>query len=215
MQKKLLKLGNNTLRNWIGHSNVKIVLPQDTMDEKIRLVLNIINDLLKEKQVKRQIKFAVSLSDTDMEKIVQNGRVMHIEQTYLQSDAKTEKRIRKVSFDNCDAYYFSVYKILDDGSIIIVSEKSIDKKVYEQLLEFKDDDYEILDKDRYYFVYDGQYFSLDVFRNNNEIGILEINFNGDNIKIPSYVRVIDEVTSDKNFYNKNMARKCRKELKKV
>ncbi len=210
-----LELGNNTLKSWIGHSKVKIVMPKDTMDEKVKEVLNIINELLNEKQVKRQDKYSVDLSKTNLNEVINNGRSMHILQTYLQSEEKTEKRIRKVEFNGCVSYSFSVYHILDDGSRVIVSEKEIDQKVYEQLLEFGDLNRETLGKTRYYFAFNGQYFSLDVFDNGSDVGVLEINISdGEVVSIPLFIKVINNVTNDPNFYNRNIALKAGKELKK-
>lgn len=211
-----LELGSNTLKSWIGHKKIKIVLPKDTMDEKVNEVLNIINDVLCEKQVKRQDKYSVDLNKTDLDRIKKNGRGMHIVQTYLVSDDRTEKRIRKVEFENNESYYFSVYRLMEDGTRVIISEKSIDKKVYDQLMESKDDRYDTLSKMRYYFVEDGQYFSLDVFDNNRENGILEINVcEGEKVVIPEYVGALANVSSDSRYFNKSMALKIKnKELRK-
>lgn len=211
-----LELGNHTLKSWIGHPQIKIVLPKDTMDEKIREVLNIINELLCEKQVKKQEKYSVNLEKTNLDQIVKNGKMKHIVQTYLQSDENVEKRIRKVEFNNCISYYFSVYKIMEDGIRVIVSEKSIDEKVYQELLDFKDSRYESIIKKRYYFVEGGQYFSLDIFDNATDIGVLEINVsNNEEVCLPNYVGVIERVTNNKDYYNKNMALKGGKKLIKL
>lgn len=211
-----LELGANTLKGWLGHSKVNIVLPKDTMDEKVNEVLNIINRVLAEKQVKRQDKYSVDLKNTDLDGIIRNSRLMKIEQTYLQSDANVERRIRKSELNNSVSYYFSVYKIMEDGSRLIVSEKSIDEKMYNQLMESRDTAYETIRKNRYYFSDNGTYFALDVFENMEDVGILEINVGEHEVvSIPSYVTVMEDVTNNKDYYNKNIARKDSKELKKV
>lgn len=203
-----LKLGDTTLRCWLGHKKVKIVLPKDTIEEKTTEVLNVINDLLEEKYVKRQEKYLVNLSDTNMKLIREIGKAMHIEQTYLMSDKDVEKRIRKISFNGCVSYLFSVYKMMDDGSKVVVSEKQIDKKLYDSLLEFGDKKYESIRKIRYYFSYKGEYFNLDIFEDDKEIGILEINVGVDDIvAIPDFVSVIEKVSNNEIYFNKNIARK--------
>lgn len=211
-----LELGANTLKGWLGHSKVNIVLPKDTMDEKVNEVLNIINRVLEEKPVKRQDKYSVDLKNTDLNKIINNSRAVAIEQTYLQSGEKTEKRIRRTELNNSVSYYFSVYRIMEDGSRVIISEKNIDEKVYEQLMDIKDDNYETIRKVRYYFSDNGTYFALDVFENMSDVGILEINVGEhDVVEIPDYVSVMENVTNNKDYYNKNIARKNGKELKKA
>ncbi len=211
-----LELGETTLKGWLGHSKVKIVLPKDTIEEKINEVLNLINEALSEKQVKRQEKYAVDLSSTDMTRIYENGRAVRITQTYLQSPANVEKRLRKIDFNDCTSYYFGIFKTLDDGTKTQVSEKKIDKSVYEELLDFQDESYNPITKTRYYFADDGQYFSLDVFDDAADIGILEVNISdGAHPTIPPYISVLENVTQNANYYNKNIALKTGKRLEKV
>lgn len=210
-----LALGEATLKCWLGHKKMKIVLPKETMEEKLNEVLNIINDSLAEKQVKRQEKYSVDLSKTDIEYIRNNGKAMQIEQTYLQSDKNIEKRIRKIFFNDCVSYVFSVFKVLEDGSKVIVSEKQIDEKLYKSLLEFKDEHYDSIKKIRYYFTYQGKYFNLDIFDNSNDIGILEINIGIDEeVFIPDYVSVLEKVSNNELYFNKNIAIKEGRKLSK-
>ena len=203
-----LKLGDSTLRCWLGHKVVKIVLPKDTVEEKINEVLNIINDSLKLKQVRKQVKYLVDLENTDIDLIRTNGKSMQIEQTYLISDASVEKRVRKVLFNDCIYYLFSVYKIYDDGSKVIISEKQVDKIVYDSLLEFKDEKCESLRKIRYYFTYNGEYFNLDVFEGNKDSGILEVNVGDEeDVVVPEYVSVFEKVSDNDSYFNRNIAKK--------
>ncbi len=211
-----LELGANTLKSWLGHSKIKIVLPKDTMDEKLNEVLNIINEVLSEKQVKRQDKYSVDLSETDLDGIIRKSRAVLIEQTYLQSDERTERRIRKVVINNSISYYSSVYRIMEDGSRVIVSEKSVDEKVYNQLMEYRDESYETIRKIRYCFSENGTYFALDTFENMDDVGILEVNVSEHEVvKVPDYVTVMENVSKNPNYFNKNIAKKVKgKELKK-
>lgn len=201
-----LKLGDATLKCWLGHKTIKIVMPKDTVDEKISEVLNIINETLSLKQIKRQEKYLVDLSKTDIEYIRSQGKAMHIEQTYLTSEKDVEKRVRKVAFNDCVYYLFSVFKVQEDGTKVIVSEKQVDKNLYDSLLEFKDDKCVPIRKIRYYFVYNGEYFNLDVFEDNKESGILEINVGKDeSVVIPEYVSILDKVSSNELYFNRNIA----------
>jgi len=210
-----LKLGDATLKCWLGHKTIKIVMPKDTVDEKISEVLNIINESLSLKQIKRQEKYLVDLSKTDVEYIRNQGKAMHIEQTYLTSEKDVEKRVRKVAFNDCVYYLLSVFKIQEDGTKVIISEKQVDKNLYDSLLEFKDDKCVPIRKIRYYFVYNGEYFNLDVFEDNKESGILEINVGKDEeVVIPDYVSVLEKVSSNELYFNKNIARQRYKTMEK-
>lgn len=210
-----MKLGDATLKCWLGHKKVKIVLPKDTMEEKTSEVLNTINELLKEKQVKRQEKYSVDLEKTDLGYIRSNGKMMQIEQTYLTSEPDVEKRLRKVSFNDCISYVFSVFRVLEDGSKVIVSEKQISRKLYDSLLEFRDNRYETIRKIRYYFSFQGEYFNLDVFEDQKDVGILEINVGEDeDIVIPDFVAVMEQVSNNEMYFNKHIAKKVGPSLEK-
>ncbi len=210
-----LRLGDVTLKCWLGHKKLKIVMPKDEMDEKINEVLNTINELLSLKQVKRQEKYSVDLGKSDLDYIRNNGSSMHIEQTYLESDADVEKRVRKVLFNDSVSYSFTVYKVMEDGTKVVVNEKQVDRKVYESLLEFKDNKRDVIKKIRYYFTHQGEYFNLDVFENNGDIGILEINIGEDEkVIVPEYVSVIEKVSGKDDYLNRNIALKTGRNLKK-
>ena len=210
-----LKLGDATLKCWLGHKTIKIVMPKDTVDEKISEVLNIINESLSLKQIKRQEKYLVDLSKTDVEYIRNQGKAMHIEQTYLTSEKDVEKRVRKVAFNDCVYYLLSVFKIQEDGTKVMISEKQVDKNLYDSLLEFKDDKCVPIRKIRNYFLYNGEYFNLDVIEDNKESGILEINVGKDEeVVIPDYVSVLEKVSSNELYFNKNIARQRYKTMEK-
>ncbi len=210
-----LELGNATLKCWLGHKKVKIVLPKDTIEEKTSEVLNTINELLDEKQVKRQEKYSVDLSKTNLDKIRDIGKSMYIEQSYLTSESNIEKRVRKILFNDCISYIFSVFMIMKDGSKVIISEKQVDKKIYDSLLEFRDDKYDSIRKIRYYFSYNGEYFNLDIFEDNKDIGILEINIGIDeDVVIPDFISMIEKVSDNELYFNKNIARKKDVKLEK-
>lgn len=209
-----IELGKKTLRSWLGHPKLKIVLPKPTMSEKINEVLNIINELLNERQVKRQEKFTVDLKSTNISEISKNGKTHRIKQDYLESPDNQERRLRKVSAGGVTTYYLSVYYIANNGERTIVSEKQIDRKLYEELLNFKKDKTRTISKTRIYFA-DKNEFSLDIFDDDNEVGIVEVNVGKDErIKFPPYVSVMENVTNNPAYYNKNMAVAQPKEYKK-
>lgn len=207
-----LKLGSKTLAAWVGHPNVKIVLPKDEIDEKIKEVLNHINNLLSEKEVKRQAKYLIDLETLDVDYLESISKKASITQDYLESEESIEKRLRKVTMNGVTTYNYTVFKTLEDGRKVKVSDESISEKMYQKLLEFKDQKRETIEKVRYYFPFEDEYFTLDIIGN---IGILEINI-GENEKvtIPSFIEAIEDVTNNPAYKNQNLAIKNNKELVK-
>ena len=97
-------------------------------------------------------------------------------------------------------FVFEVMGLPDD-------EKIIDEKIYASLMEFKVPNSKIISKNRYYFSYEGKYMYLDVFDGNKEFGILEVNVSEDeNIVIPENICVLDNVSSNKSYENRNISR---------
>ena len=203
-----LKLGDVTLRGWLGHKNIRVVYPKDTLSEKLNEVLNIINGILNEKEVIHQEKYLVDLKKSDIEKVISGSSCVDIVQTYLMSVEGEERRLRKVFMGNDISYYYSVFRVNNDGSKVIVSEKRIEKSIYESLLEFRDTNKVDIKKRRYYFVYEGEYLHLDMFDGDADVGMLEINVSKNSkVILPEYLRIIDIVSGNESYANRNLAKK--------
>ena len=205
-----LELGNKTLKSWLGHENIKIVLPKDDIEDKINEVLNIINLNLNEKQIKRQEKYLIDITNTKL-----NDEIPHKEiiQTYLESSPNVEKRLRKISFNGVVSYVFTTYYINDDGRKELVSEECITEKMYNKLLEFADFKKKTINKKRYYFTNDGTYYYIDKFDFVDNVGILEVNIIKDEkLQFPDNIVVLDKVTNDLEYHNSYIARKKDKKL---
>ena len=207
-----LSLGKKTLESWMGHKNIKIVSPKDDINDKIKEVLNYINEVLDEEQVKSQKKYFVNLDNTNMEYLNSISKVANIEQTYLDSPDNIEKRLRIITMNNVSTYNYTIHKINDNGIKVKISDKSISKETYEELLEFKDKNKKTIIKDRYYFPYKDKYFTLDIIDN---YGILEVNITDNNkIEIPPFIDIIEDVSENEDFLNINIANKNSKQFTK-
>ena len=198
-----MELGQRTLAGWIGHKNLKIVSPKENIDEKINEVVGHINVLLNKEQLKLQKKYLVNLKNSNLNEILKDSKVSYIEQAYLISEDNVEKRIRKTVNHNYDTYELAVYKIKEDGSKVLDKEKNISKKIYNELLQFKAFNSDVIRKARYYFSYGDTCMYLDIFEDNNEIGYLEINYDWkDKITLPSYLDVISDVSNEDGYSNR-------------
>lgn len=211
-----MKIGKSTLKAWLGHNKVKIVLPQERIEDKTQEVIRIIDESLEEVQVKKQRKFAVDLSKTDLVKIQAEGRALMVEQTYVDL-GYDEARVRKITFNGESSYQLTAYENDANENKVIKEDEQICQEFYDYLLDENSSlSKPKVKKVRYYFTHNGQYFTLDVFENLGEIGILEINARlNEMIDLPPYVSVLEDVTKNKDFLNKNIAMVGRMELKKA
>ena len=86
-------------------------------------------------------------------------------------------------------------------------EEKITKDRYLELLMNADTSKSIIRKTRYCFIYENQYFELDIYPFCDTKAILEIELTdkGKEVTIPNDISVIREVTNDDNFKNVNIA----------
>lgn len=199
-----LTLGEKTLRSWVGHPKVKIVGPKENMNDKVSEVVSYINELLSKKNQKKQAKYLVSIKDCNLLEISKNGVTAYIEQYYLSSPNNEEKRIRMTILNGCPTYELTVYE-KEDNKKILKSSKRIDKKIYDELKEFKLPSSSVIKKYRIYFTFMDTYMHLDLFTDGEEIeefGYLEINLNDEKIiNIPPFISALKDVSSSPEYDN--------------
>lgn len=200
-----LKLGEKTLKSWVGHPKLKIVGPKEHMEDKINEVANYINELLDKRNVKNQRKYLVDLSLTDLKYISEISSPVYIEQVYLNTNSNEEKRLRKTIIDSSPLYELTIYEYLEDGRKVLKSSKKLDDKMYNELLSFKIEGSKVISKYRLYFSYQETYMYLDLFEDeslNSDHAILEINVtDNENIVIPPFLKVVEEVSNNHRFDN--------------
>ncbi|MFR2018063.1 MAG: hypothetical protein ACLS27_05460 [Eubacterium sp.] len=128
-----------------------------------------------------------------------------ISQTYLLC-AVGSHRIRKRG-SNGTFTYFETLKIRVTGSCAEETEDVISKAQYDELMKSADPDKNTIIKDRYCFLYEGQYFELDVFRFWNDRAFLELELKSENqeYKLPPEIKVIKDVSDDYHYKNSYLA----------
>lgn len=188
-----------TLSAWMTHHNLEIILPETDFSQKVDKVIEFISQQISSPHYHKQGKYLIDLHDPCLDDL-QKGKILKIEQTYLASPPNIEKRLRKVITEGRTSYYFSVFKIGNEGKLLI-SEKVISKSLYEELIAFQDPQTKTIKKKRYISIRDGQKYTLDIFADNENTALLEIA--GQLNNLPSYV--IENVTNNANYQNHNLA----------
>lgn len=125
----------------------------------------------------------------------------------------TERRIRQFGKDGVYSYYYTEKRKISPLKRVKV-ERCIREEEYWHLMTEADTTLYQISKKRACFICEGQYFKLDMYPPNpisnikaNQ-AILEIEVTEDNpeIKIPSFIKIIKEVTKDDNFKNHELAK---------
>lgn len=199
-----------TLNAWIGHRNLKVIDNSVDFEEKLNRVLDEVNNLIGKPIITRkQNKYLVNVDDLS---VLGYNIKTDINQHYIKSIDKYEKRLRKRTLNNESTYYLTIQKKDNQGKSNIVLDKKLTVKEYEKMLASSNIESSIT-KTRYSFIYENQYFRLDKF--DDGLNILEVDLTSDKVKLPSKIEIIEEVTNNPSYNNYNLSKKNikKKELK--
>lgn len=140
--------------------------------------------------------------------------VKRITQTYLKPEGKSPSaRVRKtisgLTGESEIIYHFNQKKFVEEG-VNEEKEFEISKDKYEKSLKNCHPDKVTIDKTRFVFNYNEQVFELDVFKGPLKgLAILEIELKDkyQKVELPPFLKIIEEVTTDKKFNNFSLANK--------
>ncbi len=205
------ELDKKTINAWAGHNNLKIIDNSTNFEDKINRMMDCIYNLLKEPTSLRfQRKFLVDLNNSKFSFNEDNSTKIDIVQTYL-GNTDYEKRLRKRIFDGEATYFLTVQSEQNDLSKKVITNQKISEKEYQKIIDISDTKYEI-NKTRYTFSENKQYFRLDIF-SKTSLALLEVDVKDKNdvVNIPSNIKIIKEVSNDINYRNINIAKKINKD----
>jgi CYTH domain-containing protein/thymidylate kinase len=197
-------LDNRLIRAWTGHPHLRVIDNSTDFESKINRTLAEIAAILGVPEpVETERKYRVELT-ADIPDAVEN----EIFQTYLLSDNGEETRLRKRGQNGHYVYFLTAKRTLE-GNSRIETERQITPSEYLSLLAQADPDRVTIHKRRKCFVWQNQYFEIDSFINPAlPFSLLEIEDvkNHEEINFPPFIRVLEDVTDNKEFYNNNLAK---------
>ncbi len=205
------ELDQKSLQAWTGHNNLVIIDNKTDFEEKIKKVLDCIHNLLGNPiSLKQQKLYAVDLNQSLS---IPNSEEIKLEYFYLIGD-KYERRLKKRTQNNQTTYYLTVQN-RNKGLAKVITDKKITAKEFDRLLVTQNIK-ATLEKTRYCFSKNKQYFKLDIFNDSN-IGLLQLDITQDNpnVFLPEELKIIEEVTDDINYQSYNMALKNKDKSKKL
>lgn len=184
------------LLSWTGHPHLRCC---DTLED-----LHSEIDML-ENNVESERKYLIKYPDIDSLKIY-NAYKSDIEQIYLESDLGT-RRIRKRTFGD-KTYFYETIKIRMTNCTAHEFEHKISEDDYNELKKRADKSKRPIIKSRYCFLYEGQYFELDVYDFWKDKAIVEIELTSENkeVNLPPEFELIKDVSEDFNYKNSQLAR---------
>lgn len=204
-----IALDSKTIKAWTGHQHLRIIDNSTDFSGKInRLIAEIFAALGEPVPIEDERKFLIEYPDLELISKQVDLTCLDIVQTYLCSkDPEIERRIRQRGIENNFTYYYTEKRNFSDGKRI-ETEKKISEQDYLSLLLEADIRLHQIIKKRYCFVFKNQYFELDIYPFSNTNAILEIELTDATreVTIPSFIKVVKEVTNDMSYKNYNLAK---------
>ena len=138
----------------------------------------------------------------------QNGvKIKHIEQTYLLCESGKNTRVRKI----CEGGKVSFIKTVKQRISVLSSfeeENEITESEYAHELTCADPDKKTIVKTRYCIPFGKHTVEIDLYPFWSDRAILEVELASEDeeFSIPSYIRVIKEVSDDARYKNTKLAK---------
>ncbi len=130
-----------------------------------------------------------------------------ITQTYLiRGENNSQRRVRRID-ENGDVTYTYTEKHFITPVIRDENERELSSSEYDMLLMQRDTECVSVEKVRYRFEYKNQHFELDVYPFSDKLAILELELDTpeQEIDFPDYIKIIKDVSADKNYSNAALA----------
>ncbi len=185
----------NAVKSWTGHPHLRQLDSEREIGEEIESIL---------KHIEIEKKYLVEYPELKLLEKYYPFKA-EIEQVYLVSD-KGAHRIRKRVSDGVETY-IETLKMRISGTKCFEYEKRITEKEYNELLKKADPSKKAIRKNRFCFLFEKQYFELDVYEFWDDKATLEIELKSENQKVvlPPEIKLIKDVSNDSYYKNNNLA----------
>ncbi len=199
-----------TLNAYNGHPHLVIInnrLPSFEHKMK-RLLAVVLKSLHMPAPLEIERKYLLKCTPDFSIPELQNAQKISIEQIYLISPTEQSIRIRKRSQSNSSTYYKAIKSRISDTTRTEV-EVAIQAKDYLGLQSLRDQTTHVIHKDRYCFIYEDQYFELDIFQEPARgLVLLEIELTEENdeVVLPPFLQIEREVTGNESYSNHAIAK---------
>ena len=199
-----IMLDDKIVKAWTGHPHLRVIPNNSTFENKLNDVITEIASVLGDPEpIEMERKFLVDVMGD-----IPNSREMAIYQTYLMERNGEESRIRKRGENGHYVYFLTTKKFVTANQRIEV-ERQITPLEYVNLQKSFNPDKQTIHKLRRCFVWDNRYYELDTFVSPQlPHCLLEIEDVTENetISFPPFLKIIEEVTDNPEYYNSNIAK---------
>lgn len=202
-----IALDERTLNAWVGHPHLRIIDNEHEFQDKMKNLMREISSSLGipyPYEIER--KYLIKKPSLELLNNLPHVKKVHIVQTYLKSMDGNELRVRQRGNNGSYSYTLTKKVTLNNMKRIEI-ERRLTQSEYIECLVNADPNKKVIIKDRYCLCYQNQYFEIDIYPDMENEAICEIELSDENqeIKIPEYLQVIEEVTDKEEYKNTNLA----------
>ena len=201
-------LDKRGISSWTGHPHLRVIDNSTNFEGKMEKLLSEIYSVLGE-PIPLEIERKYLIEKPNLEKLAKQTAitVVDIVQTYLKSQNNSEIRVRQRGQNGSFTYYYTEKRKISATKRIEL-ERKITEKEYISYLSNMDTSRTPLVKKRICFVYNAQYFEVDLFDFSDDKALMEIELTNENsaIDFPRFINVICEVTDNQKYRNYNLAK---------
>ena len=209
-------LDDKIISAWTGHPHFRIIDNSTEFEEKLeRLIKEIASFLGEPEPFEIERKFLIYYPNLKELDNMPNCTKVDITQTYLKSDNDVERRVRARGINGDYLYYLTEKRKITNLKRIEI-ERKLSQDEYLKLLMESDNKLHTIHKTRYCLTENNQYFEIDIYPEWDNQAIMEIELSSEDeeIKVPSFIEIIDEVTDKEEYKNYQMAKEMPKQLVK-
>ncbi len=198
-------LDKRVIEAWSSHPHLRVINNHDDFDTKINRVLMEISNVLGLPQpAVQERKYVVEVCG-DMPATIDSVITQH----YLVADPGTGVRLRSRLWvaSGKTVYIHTMRKRTADGRVV-ETERQVDNALYSNLLAQADPYRRAIHKQRRSLIWKGQYFEIDTYQDELQgLCVLETKgiASGEEVNFPPFLRVVREVTGDKEYDNYYLA----------
>jgi CYTH domain-containing protein/transcriptional regulator with XRE-family HTH domain len=214
---KARELDDKLIASWTGHPHLRIIDNSTDFEQKLeRLIKEIASFLGEPEPLEIERKFLIYYPKIKELEAMPNCTKVDIVQTYLKSVEGVERRVRARGIENDYMYYLTEKRNITPIKRI-ETERKLSQDEYFKLLMEADTKLHPIHKTRYCLSENNQYFEIDTYPDWDKQAIMEIELSSEDeeIKMPSFIKPIKEVTDDESYKNYQMAREMPKQLVKT
>ena len=193
---------------WAGHPHLRIIQNNGSFRDKLKKLVREIAKCLGEPDPGEINKrFLIKMPDVSLLENMNGCSRVDIAQSYLVSaDPSTTIRVRQRGLNGTYSYTKTVKRRISGGTFS--TDLRITKEEYRDMTLNADPALSPISKKRYCLVKDDIGIKIDIFPFWRTFAILEAEMDPDDeLVLPEFVEVIEDITGDERFYNRSLARK--------